>query len=151
MVEGGENFRNADRPVSMDESGTVAFLRDAGVQLLAAEQWKEGESILYIFPEEFREDNSVFDIGVLSTGKHRRPSIARLDAPKALRPSQDRDHFRIDNGESQVDYYVIDARTKQPHLVRSSTGKRFSYKVRREYLYQAADHLFPKGNLRDEH
>ena len=149
-----------ERTTSMTEAETMAFLGEKGVTLLRFEDYKTGQTVLYVMEQFTQAENGPFQ----NLPPDKRPSIARLDKPGKLdlehpylpeegEDMQDRIVYDLYNDGNQVDYYAIDPKTKQPVWVKTSYTKTdleadkpiHPYKVRQENIFRAADELFPKG------
>lgn len=140
----------------LNEAQTLAFLRQHGIEPL--ESWSAGQVVLYVFPQRLREDHGELAGGELSpqVPESERPTIVRIDAPETI----DFSHAQHIDGDQvydltvekgwRTDYFVIDAATREPRLIKSSSAPSGEedyrvYKVRRETLF-AGSPLFPRGD-----
>jgi|SRR5580698_4193653 hypothetical protein len=136
----------------LNEAQTLEFLREHKLELVR--NWKPGDPVLYVFPNYLREDGK--DLSKDGEGKllpwNKRPTIARLEAPKSIKfdklersASGFQVHMLVNN--SKVDYFVINAKTKMPEIVRTTTRKEaHSYLVRPDTLFMPSDELFPPSS-----
>ena len=146
----------------MTEAETITFLRERGVESLPLQEYQTGQTVLYVMEQSTLGDHGPFK----KMPANERPAIARIDNPGRLDlgspyrpdkkdPDQTRIVYDLYNHGGRVDYYMIDAQTKKPTLVKTSHtvtdfhAKRpiYPYKVRPENLFKANDELFPKGTL----
>jgi hypothetical protein len=140
-------------PRSMNETETIAFLRERGVEPLPLAEYRPGQPILYVL-EEFTRHLHFKDLPPIE-----RPSIARLDQPTELDltdPHVDekrlgRVTYPLGNEGARVDYYTIDPVTKKlvykDNLTsyRNSKVENKTYRVKDGNVFRSADVLFPKG------
>lgn len=148
----GEPKKEGEQRI-LNETETLAFLKEKGIQPL--EDWKAGEPLLYVFEEALRDDRSIFG----DVAPNERPTLVRIDAPSYLEETkntfddpatgQRTRYYGVENERgSRVDYYVINAASGTPKIVRTTytrKGQSNPYLVRRDTLFSAADEVFPKG------
>lgn len=135
----------------MSQADIVSFLTSRGVEPLG--EWRAGEPVLYVIEDPFRTDTAHY----CALPKRLRPSIARLDNPNSIDPSERavdqhgvwRQIFKILNESGgQVDYYAIDPDTHAVTFIKSGSSKRDKdcpYVAPGTLLFHAKDDLFPKA------
>lgn len=155
-IEGPKTPRPETHEVSraMTEAETVAFLEEHGVMRVDPNKWQPHQPVLYVMEELVRtHENGPFN----DLPRNKRPSIARVNDPLAIhfqspRGDVHRTIVDLESDRGQVDYYIIDASTGLPELIRTTRSRMVkpkTYHVRPESLFNAADDLFPQAQTKN--
>jgi hypothetical protein len=145
-----------EHKVSLNEPETLAYLIERGVQPLKV--WEKEKPFLYVMEDVVRGDDGPFQM--LATQD--RPSIARVNGPTDINfdkpvvsdDQPNRVGYHMSNPGSQIDYFAIDGLTRNPQWVRTTfrdtRNSNFRYVVRKEYLFETDNTLFPQQNIKKE-
>lgn len=137
-----EPVKAAERVMTKDEA--VNFLMENGIEPI--HDWKFETPLLYVLDETYKGATSDYARLPLD----RRPTIARLSAPTSLEYAVREGYdpiYRISNETgAKIDYYAVNAETKEITLVKTSRNVRtqeYPYISRVGNVFTAADDLFP--------